>query len=152
MIQTLSLSMSGNFSDQEIFGVQSDKDLSEIRCILRGYRYQAGDTALLRATKPDDTVCYLSGISDGENVFRFLLTEQITAVTGDVRCDVSLCRGAGMISSDQFTLKVRPPSAAGAMTESESEYLGFPDLILNTINAEEITFGEIDTLWKEAEA
>lgn len=152
MIQTLSLSMAGNFSDQEIYGVQSDKDLSQVRCILRGYRYQAGDTALLRATKPDETVCYLSGVYENENIFRFVLTKQITAVAGDVRCDVSLCRGTGTISSDQFILKVRPPSAAGAMSASESEYIGFPDLILNTVNAEEITLREIDTMWKEAEA
>ena len=152
MTQTISLSMAGAFSDLEIYGVQSDRDLSQLRCILKGYRYQKSDTALLRATKPDGTVCYLSGVNEGENAFRFVLSEQMTAITGDVCCDVSICRGEGMISSDQFILKVRPPSAAGTMTESESEYLGFPELILNTVNAEEITLKEIDDMFKEAEA
>ena len=152
MTQTVYLTLAGGFSEEEVFGVQSDKDLSELRCILLGYEYKNNDTALLRATKPDNTVCYLSGIHEGENVFRFTLTEQMTAVAGDVHCDVSICRGTGTISSDHFILKVRPPAAAGAMTESESEYLGFADLILYTVNAEEITTREIDTMWEEADA
>lgn len=152
MIQSVYLTMAGGFSDEEIFAVQSDKDLAALRCVLRGYRYEKNDTALLRATKADGTVCYLSGVLEGENVFRFTVTEQMTAVTGDVCCDISICRGTGTISSDQFILKVRPPSAAGAMTESESEYLGFPDLILNTVNAEQITNDEIDLIWKEEDA
>ncbi len=151
MTQTVYLTMAGGFSEEEAFAVNTDRDLSELRCILRGYRYEDNDTALLRATKPDETVCYLSGVPDGENAFRFTLTEQMTAVTGDVTCDVSICRGTGTVSSDQFILKVRPPSAAGAMTESESEYIGFPELIKNTVNAEEITESEINTIWKEVE-
>ncbi len=151
MIQTLYLTLSGGFSEEEAFAVKSDKDLSTLRCVLRGYRYAPYDTALLRATKPDGTVCYLSGINDGENAFRFTLTEQMTTVTGDVLCDVSVCRGTGTVSSDQFIIKVRPPSAAGAMTASESEYLGFSDLILNTVAAEEISNQEINSIWEEVE-
>lgn len=149
MIQSVYLSMAGGFSDEEAFAVQSDQDLSALHCILRGYHYEKGDTALLRAAKPDGTVCYLSGIAEGENTFQFILTKQMTTVCGDINCDISICRGTGTISSDQFTLKVRPPSATGEITESESEYLGFAELILNTVNAEEITEEEIDQIWEE---
>ena len=149
MIQTVYLTMTGGFSDQEVFTVQSDRNLSVLRCILRGYSHEEKDTALLRATKPDGEVCYLSGILDGENAFHFTLTEQMTTVTGDVLCDISICRGDGIISSDQFILKVRPPSAAGAMTESESEYIGLSELIKNTLEASEITPEEIDLIWEE---
>ncbi len=150
MIQTLYLTLAGGFSNEEAFAVKSDKDLSELRCILRGYKYQLGDTALLRATKPDQTVCYLSGTPEGENAYRFRLSKQIAAAPGDVQCDVSISRGTGTISSDQFLLKVRPPSAEGEMTQSESEYLGFSDLILNTVNAEEISYSEIEAMWRGA--
>ena len=149
MTQSVYLTLNGGFCDEEIYAVQSDRDLSEIRCILRGYRCEPADTALLRATKPDGTVCYLAGKKDGENAFRFRLTAQMTAVTGDVRCDVSLTRGEGTVSSDEFLLKVRPPAAAGEMTESESEYIGFTELIKNTVNAQEITEEEIDAIWEE---
>ena len=149
MIQTLYLTLNGAFSDCEAYAVQSDRSLGVLRCVLRSYRYQPLDTALLRATKPDGTVCYLSGESDGENAFRFTMTEQLTAVEGDVRCDISVVRGDGTLSSDEFILKVRPPSAAGEMTESESEYVGFVDLINNTVNAREITEQEINLIWKE---
>lgn len=149
MTQTVHLTMTGGFSDEVAFAVQSDKLLPSLRCILKGYRYEPGDTALFRATKPDGNVCYISGITEGGNVFRITVTEQLTTVPGDVKCDLCIYRGTGMISSDEFLLKVRPPSAAGAMTESESEYLGFPDLILYTINPQPITTGEIDTIWEE---
>ena len=121
MIQTLYLSFHGGISEGEAFAVQGDKNLSTLRCVLRGYRYREGDTALLRATKPDGTVCYLSGMGDSENAFRFLLTDQMTAVEGDVRCDVALHREEGIISTDEFLLKVRPAAAAGEMTASETE-------------------------------
>lgn len=149
MTQSVYLTLRGGFCDEEIYAVQSDRDLSEIRCVLRGYRYQPADTALLRATKPDGTVCYLAGEQEGENIFRFRLTEQMTAVAGDVRCDVALSRGDGTVSSDEFLLKVRPPAAAGEMTESESEYMGFTELIKNTVNAQEITEEEINAIWEE---
>lgn len=150
MIQTLYLTMTGDISEEEAFAVRSDKDLSVLRCILRGYHNQPRDTALLRATKPDGMVCYLSGIPEGENAFRFTLTEQMTTVPGDVVCDVSIHRGTGTISSDQFVLKVRPPSAAGEMTQSESEYLGFTDLIINTVDAHELSLNSIDAIWEDA--
>lgn len=149
MIQTIHLTFKGDFSDCEVHGVQTDGNLGQLRAVLRGYRHRENDTALLRATKPDGTVCYLSGIPDGENAFCFPMTEQLTAVAGDVQCDIVLCRDGGSLSSDEFLIKVRPPAATGEMTESKSEYSGLPQLILNTVDATAITEEEIDLIWEE---
>ena len=77
------------------------------------------------------------------------MTEQLTAVAGDVHCDIALYRDGGTLSSDEFLIKVRPPAATGEMTESESEYIGLSKLILNTVNAAEIAEEEIDLFWEE---
>ena len=44
MTQTLNLTLTGNVPEEEVYGVQSDKDLSELQHILRGYEYQNIDT------------------------------------------------------------------------------------------------------------
>lgn len=152
MTQTLYLTLNGGFSDGEVSAVCADKDLGTLRCVLKGYRFEEGDAAILRAKKPDGTACYLAGTCEGGNAFRFPFTEQLTAVEGDVRCDVCLTRGSGSISSDEFILKIRPPSAAGEMVESESEYEGFAALINNAVQAKEITVDEINLLWEEEQA
>ena len=116
MIQTVYLSLNGVFSDSEAYATQGDRNLASLRCVIGGYRYEEGDTALLRATKPDGTACFLAGTCESENAFRFSLTESITAVEGDVRCDIALSRGEGIISCDEFLLRVRPAAA----TEEEN--------------------------------
>lgn len=149
MIQTIYLTLNGGFSEEEVYGVCADKDLASLRCVLKGYAYQSSDLAILRAAKPDGTVCYISGSKEGENAFRFILSEQITAVEGDVRCDININRGNGTVSSDEFILKVRPPTAIGEMKESDSEYTGLRELILDTMEASAITIEEIDQIWEE---
>lgn len=152
MTQTIILTLSGDFSHKEVYAVRTDKDLSRLRCVLRGYRYESGDTAILRAQKPDGAKCYLAGESDGENAFGFTLTDQMTAAEGDVFCDICIYRGDGNLSSDAFLIKVRPPAAEGDEIPSENDYTGFVELIKNTVNAREITESEINLIWEEEEA
>ena len=151
MTQTITLTLSGNFSHKEAYAVRTDKDLSRLRCVFRGYRYESGDTAILRAQKPDGKSYYLSGRVDGENAFVFTLTDQATAVEGDVFCDICIYRGDGNLSSDAFLIKVRPPAAEGDQIPSENDYTGFVELIKNTVNAQEITNEDIDRRWEEEE-
>lgn len=151
MTQTITLTLSGDFSHKEAYAVRTDKDLSRLRCVLRGYRYESGDTAILRAQKPDGKSYYLSGRVDGENAFVFTLTDQATAVEGDVFCDICIYRGDGNLSSDAFLIKVRPPAAEGDQIPSENDYTGFVELIKNTVNAQEITQEEINLMWEEEE-
>ena len=151
MTQTITLTLSGDFSHKEAYAVRTDKDLSRLRCVLRGYRYESGDTAILRAQKPDGKSYYLSGSVDGENAFVFTLTDQATAVEGDVFCDICIYRGDGNLSSDAFLIKVRPPAAEGDQIPSENDYTGFVELIKNTVNAQEITKEEINLMWEEEE-
>lgn len=149
MTQTITLTLSGDFSHKEAYAVRTDKDLSRLRCVFRGYRYESGDTAILRAQKPDGKSYYLSGRVDGENAFVFTLTDQATAVEGDVFCDICIYRGDGNLSSDAFLIKVRPPAAEGDQIPSENDYTGFVELIKNTVNAQEITKEEINLMWEE---
>lgn len=151
MTQTITLTLSGDFSHKEAYAVRTDKDLSRLRCVFRGYRYEPGDTAILRAQKPDGKSYYLSGRVDGENAFVFTLTDQATAVEGDVFCDICIYRGDGNLSSDAFLIKVRPPAAEGDQIPSENDYTGFVELIKNTVNAQEITKEEINLMWEEEE-
>ena len=151
MTQTITLTLSGDFSHKEAYAVRTDKDLSRLRCVFRGYRYESGDTAILRAKKPDGKSYYLSGRVDGENAFVFTLTDQATAVEGDVFCDICIYRGDGNLSSDAFLIKVRPPAAEGDQIPSENDYTGFVELIKNTVNAQEITREEINLMWEEEE-
>lgn len=151
MTQTITLTLSGDFSHKEAYAVRTDKDLSRLRCVFRGYRYESGDTAILRAQKPDGKSYYLSGRVDGENAFVFTLTDQATAVEGDVFCDICIYRGDGNLSSDAFLIKVRPPAAEGDQIPSENDYTGFVELIKNTVDAQEITNEEIDLMWEEEE-
>lgn len=149
MTQTITLTLSGDFSHKEAYAVRTDKDLSRLRCVFRGYRYESGDTAILRAQKPDGKSYYLSGRVDGENAFVFTLTDQATAVEGDVFCDICIYRGDGNLSSDAFLIKVRPPAAEGDQIPSENDYTGFVELIKNTVDAQEITKEEINLMWEE---
>lgn len=151
MTQTITLTLSGDFSHKEAYAVRTDKDLSRLRCVFRGYRYESGDTAILRAQKPDGKSYYLSGRVDGENAFVFTLTDQATAVEGDVFCDICIYRGDGNLSSDAFLIKVRPPAAEGDQIPSENDYTGFVELIKNTVDAQEITQEEINLMWEEEE-
>lgn len=151
MTQTITLTLSGDFSHKEAYAVRTDKDLSRLRCVFRGYRYESGDTAILRAQKPDGKSYYLSGRVDGENAFVFTLTDQATAVEGDVFCDICIYRGDGNLSSDAFLIKVRPPAAEGDQIPSENDYTGFVELIKNTVDAQEITKEEINLMWEEEE-
>lgn len=81
-----------------------------------------GVSGYIQGTKPDRTgFQYLATVTAGSNVVTFDITEQMTAVAGDVTCELVLVDGDDRIATVNFILHVEPAALSDDTVISETE-------------------------------
>lgn len=81
-----------------------------------------GVSGYIQGTKPDRTgFQYAATVTAGSNVVTFDITEQMTAVAGDVTCELVLVDGDGRIATVNFILHVEPAALSDDTVISETE-------------------------------
>lgn len=81
-----------------------------------------GVSGYIQGTKPDRTgFQYLATVAAGSNVVTFDITEQMTAVAGDVTCELVLVDGDDRIATVNFILHVEPAALSDDTVISETE-------------------------------
>lgn len=81
-----------------------------------------GVSGYIQGTKPDRTgFQYLATVAAGSNVVTFDITEQMTAVAGDVTCELVLVDGDDRIATVNFILHVEPAALSDDTVMSETE-------------------------------
>ena len=81
-----------------------------------------GVSGYIQGTKPDRTgFQYLTTVAAGSNVVTFDITEQMTAVAGDVTCELVLVDGDDRIATVNFILHVESAALANDTVISETE-------------------------------
>lgn len=81
-----------------------------------------GVSGYIQGTKPDRTgFQYLATATAGSNVVTFDITEQMTAVAGDVTCELVLVDGNDRIATVNFILHVEPAALSDDTVISETE-------------------------------
>lgn len=81
-----------------------------------------GVSGYIQGTKPDRTgFQYATTVTVGSNVVTFDITEQMTAVAGDVTCELVLVDGDDRIATVNFILHVEPAALSDDTVISETE-------------------------------
>lgn len=81
-----------------------------------------GVSGYIQGTKPDRTgFQYLATVAAGSNVVTFDITEQMTAVAGDVTCELVLVDGDDRIATVNFILHVEPAALSDDTVISETD-------------------------------
>lgn len=81
-----------------------------------------GVSGYIQGTKPDRTgFQYLATVTAGSNVATFDITEQMTAVAGDVTCELVLVDGDDRIATVNFILHVEPAALSDDTVISETD-------------------------------
>jgi hypothetical protein len=97
------------------------------------YQIEKDCYAVFSARKPDGTLienyCIIAG-----NVIEYTFTEQTTAVSGMLDCEIKLYGGeSGLITSPRFTVIVDTRVVSDAEVESTSEYNSLTSLYTDTL-------------------
>lgn len=86
------------------------------------FNIPSGVAGYIQGTKPDRTgFQYLATVTANSNVVTFDITEQMTAVAGDVTCELVLVDGDDRIATVNFILHVEPAALSDDTIISETE-------------------------------
>lgn len=86
------------------------------------FNITSGMTAVVQGTKPDKTgFQYAATITEGSNIATLDITQQMTAVKGDVICELVISNGNNRIATVNFILYVEAAALAGDTVISETD-------------------------------
>jgi len=86
------------------------------------FNVPSGVSGYIQGTKPDRTgFQYSATVTEGSNVVTFDITEQMTAVSGEVTCELVLVDGDDRIATVNFILFVEPAALADDTVISETQ-------------------------------
>lgn len=86
------------------------------------FNIASGMTAVVQGTKPDKTgFQYAATITEGSNIATLDITQQMTAVKGDVTCELVISNGNNRIATVNFILYVEAAALADDTVISETE-------------------------------
>lgn len=86
------------------------------------FNVPSGVSGYIQGTKPDRTgFQYLTTATAGSNVVTFDITKQMTAVAGDVTCELVLVDGDDRIATVNFILHVEPAALSDDTVISETD-------------------------------
>ena len=86
------------------------------------FNIASGMTAVVQGTKPDKTgFQYAATITEGSNIATLDITQQMTAVKGDVICELVISNGNNRIATVNFILYVEAAALAGGTVISETD-------------------------------
>lgn len=87
----------------------------------------AGATVRLRTLKPDGTSALTTGTRNTDGTVTVELTEQVLAVEGTVKADISILQGNEILSSANFRIKVQAVPL-GAEIVSSNEFTALTEM------------------------
>lgn len=98
----------------------TDEDALVFNLHMGSVPFTAGSTAIIEGTKPDKTgFTYAASYSD--NVVTADLTEQMTAVSGAVMCELRITDGTNTVGTQNFILMVEPAALADDVVISDTD-------------------------------
>ena len=88
----------------------------------QAFNISAGLGGFVQGTKPDRTgFQYAATVTEGSNVVTLVITQQMTAVSGEVTCELVISNGNDRIATVNFILYVEPAALADDTVISETE-------------------------------
>ena len=126
----LNINQTGDYT--YLTGKQADTNSRFLRVTFwddsRQLQIPGGAIVSLRALKPDGTSVDVSGTNNNDGTATVELTDQVLAVPGTVKADVSVAQSGAVLSSATFYIKVQPVPV-GAEITSENDFLLLNDLL-----------------------
>lgn len=88
----------------------------------QAFNVTSGISGFIQGTKPDRTgFQYAASVTVGSNVVTADITQQMTAVSGEVTCELVLANGSDRIATVNFIIYVEPAALADDTVISETE-------------------------------
>ncbi len=88
----------------------------------QAFNISSGMSGFVQGTKPDRTgFQYSATVTEGSNVVTLVVTQQMTAVSGEVTCELVIADGDDRIATVNFILYVEPAALADDTVISETE-------------------------------
>lgn len=88
----------------------------------QAFNISSGMSGFVQGTKPDRTgFQYSATVTEGSNVVTLVITQQMTAVSGEVTCELVIADGDDRIATVNFILYVEPAALADDTVISETE-------------------------------
>jgi hypothetical protein len=88
----------------------------------QAFNISDGLGGFVQGTKPDRTgFQYAATVTEGSNVVTLVVTQQMTAVSGEVTCELVIANGDDRIATVNFILYVEPAALADDTVISETE-------------------------------
>lgn len=88
----------------------------------QAFNISSGMSGFVQGTKPDRTgFQYSATVTEGSNVVTLVVTQQMTAVSGEVTCELVITDGDDRIATVNFILYVEPAALADDTVISETE-------------------------------
>lgn len=88
----------------------------------QAFNIPVGYGGFVQGTKPDRTgFQYAATVTEGSNVVTLVVTQQMTAVSGEVTCELVIASGDDRIATVNFILYVEPAALADDTVISETE-------------------------------
>lgn len=88
----------------------------------QAFNISAGLGGFVQGTKPDRTgFQYAATVTEGSNVVTLVITQQMTAVSGEVTCELVIANGNDRIATVNFILYVEPAALADDTVISDTE-------------------------------
>ncbi len=88
----------------------------------QAFNIPVGYGGFVQGTKPDRTgFQYAATVTEGSNVVTLVITQQMTAVSGEVTCELVIASGNDRIATVNFILYVEPAALADDTVISETE-------------------------------
>ena len=88
----------------------------------QAFNISSGMSGFVQGTKPDRTgFQYSATVTEGSNVVTLVVTQQMTAVSGEVTCELVITDGDDRIATVNFILYVEPAALADDTVISETD-------------------------------
>lgn len=122
--QTINLSMIPGAVNPVIHVSQYDNDEDALIFNLyagAAFDLPVGSAAVLNGTKPDGYGFTYNATSQSGNTVTFDVTQQMTAVAGEVKCELRISDGGNVVGTQNFTLMVEPAALDENTVVSDSD-------------------------------
>lgn len=150
-IQKLTLDVNDTDSYKYVYGIQFDNKSRILIINLeengKPFRISSTNTAIFRCLKPDGTSVLNPVTINSDGTVTVELTDQMLAVEGKVKADISLMEGKAVLSSATFNIEVEKAPISANQITSTDEFL----ILIEKINEANAAIGEINNAVEIAE-
>lgn len=148
-IQQITLELNENINYRYVYGIQFDNASRFIMITLteNGIKFVPPPkaTASFRCLKPDGTSCINAAKINSNGTITAELTEQVLAVEGQVKADISLLDGQSVLSTATFFIRVEEVPSSATQIVSTDEFLILNEKINEATEAINAITDTVDT-------